>query len=69
MSRRLGEIAMPKDNRPPPDPAILELARAMARQMARDDFDKGIRWVNGQPVQHNPARLEDDLSADTVPKK
>lgn len=33
------------DNRPPPDPAILELARIIARRMARDDAVKGIRRV------------------------
>lgn len=52
-----------------PDPAILELARAIARGMARDDYAKGIRWIDGQPVQRQSAELEDRSPTGKVPEK
>jgi len=46
------------DNRPPPDPDILELARVIARRMAREDAAKGIRRVWEIPRAFNAAQTQ-----------
>ncbi|MBN9587443.1 MAG: hypothetical protein J0G99_00405 [Alphaproteobacteria bacterium] len=35
------------DNRPPPDPNILELARVIARWMARENYDRRLKQQSG----------------------
>lgn len=51
------------DNRPPPDPAILELARIIARRMARDDAAKGIRRIWELPDAETAATAAEIQSA------
>lgn len=44
-----------------PDPAILEIARALARRLAREDHERALKELEGAMTQDGP------LSIDTPP--